>query len=62
MKYMVGYCWDCCEKTKQQVIECNDSTAYRVFETVFTLGWGLMLPHDFQCECIKCGRINTIRK
>lgn len=61
-KYMVGYCWDCCEHTKQKVFECHDSVPYRIFETVFTLGFGAILPHDYECECTKCGKINTIRK
>ena len=61
-KYMFGYCWDCCEHTKQEVLGCHDSVPYRIFEAVFTLGFGAMLPHDYECECTKCGKINTIRK
>ncbi len=61
-KYMAGYCWTCCEDTKQEVIEAVDSAGWRVFETVFTLGLALATPHDYKCECTKCGRINTLRK
>lgn len=41
-KYMTGYCWHCAKMTKHQVIECEDSVPYRIFETVFTLGFGAM--------------------
>ena len=61
-KYMAGYCWECCKNTKQQVVEAEDSVGWRIFETVFTLGFALATPHDYKCECTKCGRINTIRK
>ncbi len=61
-KYMTGYCWECCKTTKQKVIDCDDSIAYRVFGAVFTLGFSEMLPHDYNCECTKCGHINSIRR
>ena len=61
-KYMTGYCWSCHKETKQEKIECEDSVPYRIFETVFTLGFGAALPHDYKCECTRCGRINTISK
>lgn len=59
---MVGYCWKCCKDTKQHVIEAEDSFAWRVFETVTTLGFGLLMPHDYKRECSRCGHINTLTK
>ena len=61
-KYMTGYCWDCAKTTKHQVIECEDSVPYRIFETVFTLGFGAALEHGYKCECTRCGEINTLYK
>lgn len=61
-KYMTGYCWHCAKTTKHQVLECEDSVPYRIFETVFTLGFGAMLEHGYKCECTRCGEINTINK
>ena len=61
-KYMVGYCFGCNNITKQQVLECTDTVPMRVFETVFTLGFGLLVDHDYYCECTKCGEINTLTK
>lgn len=61
-KYLVGYCFECAGKTKQEVLECNDPIPVIAFEVIFTLGFGAMLPRDYQCECTKCGSINTIRK
>lgn len=61
-KYLVGYCSECGEYTKHEKIECTDSTAFRVFETVVTLGWSLLSSRDYKCECTKCGKIRTIRK
>ena len=62
MRHMVGYCPECGKKTKHRVIECQDSLPYRVFETVFTLGFAAALPHDYECECTRCGTINTLTK
>lgn len=61
-KYMVGYCWNCAKRTKHKVIEPVDSTAWRVFETIATLGFALLSFHDYECECTVCGDINTLRK
>lgn len=61
-RYMVGYCFECGEKTKHKVIECEDSVGWRVFETVITVGLSLVMPHNYQCECTKCGKINTLSK
>lgn len=61
-KYMAGYCWGCARDTKQKVIEAVDSAGWRAFETIFTLGLAIALPHDYKCECAKCGHINTLRK
>ena len=61
MKTKVGYCWNCGERTEQRVIQCKDNAFYRAFEAVFTLGIGLALEHDYECRCIKCGKINTIK-
>ena len=62
MKYTVGYCDECGENTRQRVIECKDSVAERIFETVVTLGWSLLYSRDYSCECSRCGNINTISK
>jgi hypothetical protein len=61
-KYMTGYCHHCGKTTKHQVIECEDSVPYRIFETVATLGFGAMLEHDYKCECAKCGNITTLER
>lgn len=61
-RYLVGYCSNCTKTTKQEVVQCHDSVPYRIFETIFTLGFGLMFWHDYECECTKCGHINTIRR
>lgn len=61
-KYVIGYCFKCAENTKHEVIECHNSTAYRAFETIATFGFGLLLPHNYECECTRCGKINTIEK
>ena len=61
-KYMVGYCCKCREKTKHKVIECEESIRFRVFETIITMGWAIAMPHDYHCECTKCGKINTLTK
>lgn len=61
-KYMVGYCRNCGKETKHCKIEGKDSVPYRIFETVVTLGWGLLLDHDYKCECAICGEINTLTK
>ena len=61
-KYMAGYCWDCNKDTKQKVVEAVDSVGWRVFETVFTFGMAAALPHDYKCECTRCGHINTLRR
>ena len=61
-KYIVGYCSECGKETKHRKLECEDSVPWRIFETVVTAGWGLLLDHDFKCECTKCGEINTITK
>ncbi len=61
-KYLVGYCSECGKETKQQKLECEDTLVWRAFETVVTLGWGLLLDHEYKCECSVCGEINTIRR
>lgn len=61
-KYMTGYCEKCGKETKQLKLEGEDSIPYRIFETVVTCGWGLLLDHDYKCECTRCGEINTISK
>ena len=61
-KYMVGYCSRCGEKTKHKVIECTDSVGYRIFETLVTVGFALLTSHKYHCECVKCGKINTLSK
>lgn len=61
-RYMTGFCWDCGKVTKQEVIGSKDSTGERIFEAVFTLGFALALPYKYECECTKCGYINTINK
>lgn len=59
-KYLVGYCHECGKRTKQEVIKCEDSVGWRIFEGIFTLGGSEALGHNYQCECTKCGEINTI--
>lgn len=59
-KYLAGYCSKCGEKTKQEVIKCNDSVGYRIFTGIFTLGASEALGHNYTCECTRCGKINTI--
>ena len=61
-KYLIDYCPECGKRTKYLKLECQDSVPWRVFETVVTLGWGLLLDHEYECECAVCGTINTIRK
>ena len=61
-RYMIGYCWTCARRTKQRVIEAKDSAAWRVFETITTLGFALLTPHDYECECTVCGEFNTLTK
>ena len=61
-KYMVGYCWSCARRTKQRKIASKDSVQFRIFETIVTCGFGLLLDHDYECECAVCGEINTITK
>ena len=61
-KYMVGYCWTCAKRTKHRKLECKDSVPFRIFEAVFTCGFGLLLDHDYECECTVCGEINTLTK
>lgn len=61
-KTLVGYCSNCGRQTKHTVVECEDSLPWRIFETVTTLGWGLLLDHEYKCECSRCGEINTITK
>lgn len=61
-RVITGYCWRCCEDTKQLVIDCDESFAYRAFFAIFTLGCSEMLPKDYNCECLRCGRINSVRK
>lgn len=61
-KYLIGYCSECRKETKHIKLECEDSVPWRIFETVTTLGWGLLFDRAYKCECTKCGEINTIRK
>lgn len=61
-KKMVGYCWNCGCETKHEVLEAEDSVPWRVFETVVTMGFALLTPHDYKCECTRCGKINTLTK
>lgn len=61
-KYMIGYCYRCRRDTRHEVIECKDSVGWRVFETVVTAGFALAMPHDYQCECTRCGTISTLSK
>jgi hypothetical protein len=61
-KIMVGYCPKCGKRTKHRKIECTESLAWRTFETVVTLGWGLLFDRDYECECSECGSINTLTK
>ena len=55
-------CSECGKETKHRKLECEDSVPWRIFETVVTAGWGLLLDRDYKCECTKCGEINTITK
>ena len=57
----VGYCWNCADYTEQRVIECKDAALWRAFETVFTLGLGVLLERDYYCKCKECGHINTLK-
>lgn len=61
-KFMAGYCWSCCENTKQEIIDTKDLKAYRIFEAICTLGLSFAFPVDYRCECTKCGQINTLQK
>ena len=56
----VGYCYNCGERTVHRVIECEDSTIWRTFETVVTMGLGALFEHNYQCQCTKCGKIHTL--
>ena len=61
-KYIVGYCYRCRKKTKHKIIECEDSMACRVFEAVVTVGFSLLFDREYECECTRCGEINTLEK
>ena len=61
-KYITGFCYRCGKTTKHKVIECEDSTIWRVFEGILTLGLSLTMPQSYQCECTKCGEINKLIK
>lgn len=61
-RYMIGYCDHCRKNTKQEVIKGVDSVPWRIFETVATLGFALLTFHDYECECTRCGEINTLRQ
>lgn len=61
-KKMVGYCGNCGCETKHEVLEAEDSVPWRVFETIVTMGLALLTPHDYKCECTRCGKINTLTK
>lgn len=59
-KLTTGYCDECGKYTKQIVIECNDNLPTRIFETVITLGLAATTERRYECECTKCGEINTL--
>lgn len=61
-KYIVGYCYRCKEDTKHRVIDCKDSVGWKIFETMVTMGFAFAMPHEYQCECVRCGKISTLRK
>ena len=61
-KYIIGYCSNCHKETKHLKLQCEDSVPCRIFETVVTLGLGLLLGYEYKCECTKCGEINTLRR
>lgn len=63
VKYVVGFCEECCELTKQKVVQCEDSTFFQVFEAICTIGLSLaFFKRDYFCECTKCGEINIVNK
>ena len=60
-KYLCGYCFNCRKITKQEVIHCEESPLERVGTALFTVGLSELLgDHDYECECTKCGHINSI--
>ena len=59
-KSTVGYCWRCAKYTEQKVIECHDSTAFKIFDTIITLGFSALFPRDYNCKCTECGEINIL--
>ena len=61
-KIVAEYCWDCGRYTKQEIIQCNENVAMRLFFGIFTLGYSEMLPKEYECECLNCGLINTVRR
>ena len=62
-KIIVGYCDKCGCKTKHTVIHCHESLGWRIFENLCTFGTiGAAFGYDYECECLKCGEINTIHK
>lgn len=61
-KYLIAYCSGCGEKTKHRKICCDVSPLEKVLFAVATLGMSEVMGHDYQCECVNCGRIRTIER
>lgn len=61
MKSVVAYCPNCNKKTKHVPIQCNEGLGWRIFENIFTFGAIAASGYNYECECSKCGEINTIK-
>lgn len=61
-KYLVAYCSNCREKTKHKKICCNESPLERTWFAFVTLGMSEVIGHNYQCECVNCGKIRTIER
>lgn len=61
-KWVVDYCWTCARRTKQEVIQCKDSVPFRIFENICTLGLASLMERKYDCQCTKCGNVNTVYK
>lgn len=59
-KYLVGYCWTCCKKTKQEIIRCDMPIVARLFLGIASMGVSEACGYSYQCECTKCGETNNI--
>lgn len=62
-KIIVGYCPECGQLTKHEVIQCEERLGWRIFESIVSMG---LIPaldgYRYDCECLKCGEINKLRK